>query len=331
MPTVSAGKFVIVGGASLLGSHIGEQLLAAGAREVVLLDNFSLGTPDSVQFLLKDKRCSLVRGDILRINELFDAFAGADGVFGVAGFLGMPMAANPWMGLDVNVRGMQNLLEAGRYQGVKKVVFSSSVGVYGGVGKSPIEEDAPFRWQSLNPSVQLYGATKIIGEALGRMYKDKYGLDFLGLRYSSVYGERQHVRAINATRIMDTYASIKAGKRPVLPGNGTQVHDFVYVGDVARANLLAMESSATCEGMNIASGVDTSLNRVVEIVNEICKTDLKPQYQDDPTKLSFSATSKLGYSREKAKLLIGWEPKVPVEEGIRRLIEWNERNAGAAT
>jgi len=329
MPKLLAGKYVVVGGASLLGSHIGEQLLAAGARQVVLVDNFSLGTPDSVQFLLEDKRCTLVRGDMLRLNELFDPLADADGVFAVAGFLGMPMAANPWMGLDVNVRGMQNLLEASRYQRVKKVVFSSSVGIYGTVGDATVDEEAPFRWQALSPSVQMYGATKIIGESLGRMYKDKYGIDFVGLRYTSVYGERQHVRAINATRIMEAYASIKAGKRPVLPGNGSQVNDFVYVGDVARANLLAMESSVTCEGMNVATGVQTSLNRMVEIINEVCKTDLKPEYKDDPSKPVVNATTKLSFSREKAKRLIGWEPQVPVEEGIRRLIEWNERNPSA--
>ena len=326
MPALSSGKFVIVGGASLLGSHIGEQLLAAGARQVVLVDNFSLGTPDSVQFMLADKRCTLVRGDMLRLNELFDPFSDADGVFAVAGFLGMPMAANPWMGLDVNVRGMQNLLEASRVQRVKKVVFSSSVGIYGVVGDSMVDEDAPFRWQSLSPSVQMYGATKIIGESLGRIYKDKYGLDFMGLRYTSVYGERQHVRAINATRIMEAYASIKAGKRPVLPGNGSQVNDFVYVGDVASANLMAMESDATCEGINIATGVQTSLNRMVQIINDVCKTDLLPEYRDDPSRPVVNATTTLSFSREKAKRLIGWEPKVPVEEGIRRLIEWNERS-----
>jgi UDP-glucose 4-epimerase len=330
MPKVSAGKFVIVGGASLLGSHIGEQLLAGGAREVVLVDNFSLGTPDNIQSLLEDKRCTLVRGDMLRLNELFDPFAGADGVFAVAGFLGMPIAANPWMGLDVNVRGMQNLLEASRIQGVKKVIFSSSVGIYGTVPDSLVEEDSPFSWQTLSPSVLMYGATKIIGEGLGRMYKDKYGVDFLGLRYSSVYGERQHVRAINATRIMEAYASIKAGKRPVLPGNGSQVQDFVYVGDVARANLLGMESSATVEGINIVTGVQTTLNRMVEIINEVCKTDISPEYKDDPSKPVVNASKSLNYSREKAKRLIGWEPLVPVEEGIRRLIQWNERNAAAS-
>jgi len=266
---------------------------------------------------------------MLRLNELFDPFDGADGVFAVAGFLGMPMAANPWMGLDVNVRGMQNLMEAARIKKVPKVLFSSSVGLYGTVPDSLIDEEAPFSWQSLSPSVLMYGATKIIGEGLGRMYKEKWGIDFLSLRYSSVYGERQHLRAINATRIMEAYASIKAGQRPVLPVNGSQVQDFVYVGDVARANLLGMESSATVEGINIVTGVQTTLNRMVEIINDICKTDIQPEYRDDPSKPVVSASKQLNYSREKARRLIGWEPLVPVEEGIRRLIQWNEQNAAA--
>jgi UDP-glucose 4-epimerase len=266
---------------------------------------------------------------MLRLNELFDPFSGADGVFAVAGFLGMPMAANPWVGLDVNVRGMQNLLEASRFQGVKKVVFSSSVGIYGTVPDTLVDEDAPFSWRALNPSLLMYGATKIIGEGLGRMYKEQHGIDFLSLRYSSVYGERQHVRALNATKIMEAYASIKAGKRPVLPAKGSPVQDFVYVGDVARANLLGMESSATDEGINIVTGVETSLNRMVEIINEVCKTDLQPEYKDDPSKAVVKAPKR--YSRAKAKRLIGWEPQVSVEEGIRRLITWSERNASAST
>src|SRR4051794_15572074 len=99
MPTISGNKFVVVGGASLLGSHIGEHLIAAGAREVVLMDNLALGSTSNIESLLSDDRVSFVRGDILRPNELFDPLADADGVFNVAGFLVAPIAANPWMGL----------------------------------------------------------------------------------------------------------------------------------------------------------------------------------------------------------------------------------------
>src|SRR5258708_7516619 len=137
MPAVSAGKFVVVGGASLLGSHIGERLLAAGVRELVLMDNLALGSTDNIKTLLADERCTFVRGDVLRLNELYDNFEDVDGVFLVAGFLTGPISANPWLGLDVNVRGPQNVLEACRYRNVKKVIFSSTTGVYGAAVGEP--------------------------------------------------------------------------------------------------------------------------------------------------------------------------------------------------
>ncbi|WP_175817225.1 NAD-dependent epimerase/dehydratase family protein [Burkholderia diffusa] len=330
MPDISGGKFVVVGGASLLGSHIGEQLLAGGAREVVLLDNLALGSTDNIQLLLSDSRCSFVRGDILRLNELVDPLAGADGVFAVAGFLAAPIAANPWMGIDVNVRGMQNVLEACRYQHVKKVVFSSSVGVYGAVGEEPNTDDSPLRWQGMQPAVILYCASKIMGEGFGRFYQQRYGIDFIALRYSAIYGERLHKRALDATRMVEAYERIRSGLPPIIEGDGTGVQDYIYVGDVARANLLAMQSNASGEGMNIASGVDTSVNRVVELVLESCKSDLKAEHHDDPTKMKMPVSKKQGYSRDKAKRLIGWEPQVSIDEGIRRLVAWLDQNRSSS-
>ncbi|MFT3816552.1 MAG: NAD-dependent epimerase/dehydratase family protein [Rubrivivax sp.] len=327
MPAILNGKFVIVGGASLLGSHLAEQLLQGGARQVVLLDNLSLGSADSVQFLLADPRCTLLRGDMLRLNELYDAFAETDGVFAVAGFLTLPMAAQPWVGLDVNVRGMHNVLEASRYRGVKKVVFSSSVGLFGQLGDDNDDED-PFRWQKLQPPSILYGASKIIGEGLGRLYQQQHGLDFLALRYAMVYGERQHLRGVNALYMIEAYKRIRDGLPPLLPGDGSKTSDYIYAGDAARANVMAMESAATGEGMNIASGTAVSLNEVVALLLKICESDLKPEYRDDPAKVSFIAGKTVRYGRAKAKRLLGWEPQVPLEQGLRRLIRWVESNPG---
>ena len=325
MPAISGGKYVVVGGASLLGSHIGEQLLAEGAREVVLLDNLSLGSTDNIDELLKDPRSTFLRGDMLRLNELFDPLKGADGVFAVAGFLGMPMAANPWMGIDVNIRGMQNVLEASRVVGVRKVIFSSSVGVYGAVGEEPNSEMSPLRWQGMSPPVVLYCASKIMGEGLGFLYSQKHGVDFLALRYSALYGERLHKRALDATRMVDAYENVRAGKAPVIEGDGLQVQDYVYIGDVARANLMAMESPASGEGINIASGVDTSLKRVVELIIEACGSDLKAEHRIDPTRLGMPTSKKQGYSISRAKQLIGWEPKVDIAEGTRRVVAWFDK------
>ncbi len=323
MPAISGGKHVVVGGASLLGSHIGEQLLENGAREVVLLDNLALGSTDNIQSLLSDSRCRFVRGDILRLNELFDPLSEADGVFAVAGFLTKPIAANPWMGLDVNVRGMQNVLEACRYRGVKKVVFSSSTGVYGAVGEEPNSDESPLRWQHLPPALILYCASKVMGEGLGRFYQQQYGVDFLALRYSAIYGERLHRRALDATRMVEAYERIRSGLPPVIDGDGSGVQDYIYVGDVARANLMGMEADASGDGINIVSGVDTSVKRIVELVIQACGSDHRPEYKADPAKSAVA--KKQGFSREKAMRLLGWKPQVSIEEGIRRVVAWLDR------
>lgn len=321
MPQISGGKFVIVGGASLLGSHIAEQLLRGGARDVVLLDNLALGSTDAIDFLLSDSRCSFLRADALRLNELYDPFAGADGVFAVAGFLGKPMLANPWLGIDVNVRGLQNILEACRYQRVKKVVFSSSVGVYGAIGDEPNTDDSPFRWAGTPPGLILYSASKIMGEGLGLLYQQRYGLDFLALRYAAIYGERQHKRALAATKMLEAYENVRAGKRPVIEGDGRQVQDYIYVGDAARANVMAMGSAASGAGMNIASGVDSSQNDVVRLVLEACRSDLQPEYAQAAGALN-QDYGKQCYSIARAGELIGWEPQVDLREGIRRMVAW---------
>lgn len=326
MPAISSGKFVVVGGASLLGSHIGEQLLAAGAREVVLLDNLALGSTETIAPLLSDPRCTFVRGDALRLNELYDPLHKADGVFAVAGFLGKPMLANPWAGIDVNVRGLQNTLEACRYQGVKKVVFSSSNGVYGALGDEPNTDDSPLRWAGLPPSLILYCASKIMGEGLGLLYQQQYGIDFLALRYSAIYGERQHKRAIAGSQLVEAYLNVRAGKRPVIEGNGTQVQDYIYVGDAARANVMAMASTASGTGMNIVSGVDTPQKQLIELLIKAAKSDLEPEYFTDPNRLLMPQQTKQGYSRARAKELLGWEPQVSMEEGVGRLVKWMDEH-----
>jgi UDP-glucose 4-epimerase len=322
VPKIAGGKYVVIGGASLLGSHVGEQLLAGGAREVILLDNLSLGTTDNIEALLNDHRCTFLRGDMLRLNELFDPFDGADGAFCVAGFLGKPMEANPWAGLDVNVRGVQNVLEASRVRGVKKVIFSSSIGVYGAIEDDIRSEDMPLRWQTMPPALILYCASKVLGEGLGQFYAKNHGVEFLALRYSNLYGERLHTRALDATRIITAHEQIKRGERPIIDTNEAKVLDFVYIGDVARANLMAMESAATGEGINIASGEDTSIRRIVDLVLKACRSDLVPEVITDTTRMNMPFTTRVEFDISKAKNLLRWEPKVFMEEGIQRVVDW---------
>ena len=320
MPLIKDNKFVVVGGASLLGSNVGRQLLDGDAREVVLIDNMALGTASAVEDLLQDSRCTLLRGDMTKLHELLEPFRGAAGVFSVAGFLGGPMLANPWMGLDVNIRGLQNVLEAARVQGVGKVVFSSSTGVYGKIDAPP-EEDAPFNWHSLPPALVLYSGSKIVGEGLCRLYLQQHGIGYAALRYGNLYGENQHKRAIDATRVVTAWERIRAGLPPVIDGDGTQVTNFVYIGDVARANLMAMEAEAN-GAYNIAGDRDTSFNEVMAALLKACGSDMKPEYKVADTRVANPVVKKIGLSVAKAKSELGWEPMVDIEEGMRRLVIW---------
>jgi UDP-glucose 4-epimerase len=327
---VQGNRFLITGGASLIGSHIADRLLSQGAERVVLFDNFSLGSDAAIQPLLADKRVQLVRGDITRAQQVMEALEGVNGVFAVAGFLTLPLSKDPWTGIEVNVKGHQTLLDACRWSGVKKVVFSSSAAVYGTPTGGVIKETDTFNPNGLQPGGVIYGATKIIGEQLCRLYEQRFGLQYVALRYCSVYGERQHYRGVNALYIIEAYDRIRQGQRPVLPGDGSEVHDYVYVGDVARANVMAMESDVSGESFSVVTGVETTLNELVKIIQEIAKSDLKPEYKDDPSRFRFTTTTELKYSREKIEKLLGWKPEVDVREGVRRLMAWHDANLAAA-
>ena len=330
MPAIAQGKFVVLGGASQVGSHIAEQLLAADAREVVLFDNLSLGSLEPLQPLLADARCRFVRGDVLRLNELMEPLAQADGVFSVAGIMPSTIAENPWMSLDVNVRGVQNALEACRWQRVNKIVLSSSAGVYGVMKDDPVTEDAPLRWQSAPPQLALYSATKIIGEALAQMARQQGGPDWIALRYSAVYGARQHRRAVMGGHIHESCLRVRRGEPPVIDGDGRQVQDYIHVGDVARANLMAMESDVGGEGINIVAGQDTSQARIVELVLKAAGSTLQPEYRPYVV-TRLPPVTKIGLARERARRMLGWEPQVSIEEGVAGVLRWvdKQRTGGA--
>ncbi len=319
---IKGGTFMVTGGISLIGSHVTEQLLEQGAKGVILFDNYSLGTTDMIGHILKDHRVRLVRGDITRVGELYNALDGVDGIFAIAGFLTLPFSANPELGITVNALGHVNVLEAARYRGVKKVIFSSSVATYGDPEPGLIDETRPFRFHIMTPPGVLYGSTKIMGEQLGRLYSDRYGVQSVSLRYATVYGERQHYRGVNALYIIDTYDKLMKGERPQIPGDGSEVHDYIHVADVARANLMAMDSDVTAEAFNVATGTATTLNRLFEIIAGIVGSDLTPEYGDKAGAVRVTTSSQLDFSIGKIGRMIGWKPEVSIEDGIARLIDW---------
>ncbi len=324
---IAGNKFLITGGVSMIGAQITEHLLKADVREVVLFDNYSLSSPEMVGELARDPRVKLVRGDILRVNELFDALDGVGGVFATAGFLTLPLTLNPCLGIAVNVQGMVNVHEACRYRKVDKVVFSSSVATYGETGADTTEESSPWNWSKQQPGAALYGASKIMGENIGRLYEDRYGVKSISLRYSSVYGERQHLRAVNSVYIVDTYDRIARSERPIIPDDGLEVHDYIHVADIARANLMAMESDVSRESFTVATGEATTLNRLVEIILKITGSNLKPEYKTLQGKIRAATSKTMRFSNAKIARMIDWRPEIPLEDGIARLIRWRENEA----
>jgi UDP-glucose 4-epimerase len=324
---LAESRILIAGAASLVGSHTADVLLEAGAREVVLLDNFAFGSMEAIAHLKDNPRVKIVRADLMRLHELLQATEGVDGVLHLAAYMSLGFGQTPWNAVDVNVRGVQNMLEACRVNKVKKLVFASSNAVYGyGTGiQGALVENGPFHSTGAPPAAILYGASKIMGEQLCRQAHQKHGQDYLVLRYSTVYGERQHYRAANSLYIMDTYDRVRRGERPVMPGDGTDTKHFVHVSDVARANLAALRSTATDTAVNVSGPEPITTGELVRLVLEYCGSDLQPEIKPDPPgTVRLTSGGAFHIPHDLAGEIIGWQPQVRMREGVRRLLAWRE-------
>ena len=212
---------------------------------------------------------------------------------------------------------------------MKKVVFSSSIAAYGEPeGDALIDESFPANLAGYQPGSMLYSCTKLIGEALCKLYSQKHGVDAVALRYATVYGERQHYRGVNALTIIQNWDRIQRGEAPVLPGDGSEVHDYIHVADVARANVMAMASEVTGEVFNVVTGVETTVKRIAEILLELAGSSLQPEYRDDPGAVKATSSASLRLSREKIARMLGWQPEVRIEDGIARLVAWRQGQPG---
>ena len=319
---ITGQKFLITGGASLIGSHLTRALLAAGAAEVVLYDNLSLGSAALLGAFGPDGRVRSVRGDVLRLPHLMDAVSDVNGIFALAGYLTLPFSENPAAGADVNVMGMINTLEAARLNRPRRIVFASSVAVYGGDIEGVVDESRAFRAADISPAAASYGASKLLGESLGRLYAQRYGVECCALRFSTVYGERQHARGINALYILEAMQAVRAGRRIVVRGSGDEAHDYLYAGDAARACVQAMDLAGANGAFNVASGRSTSVNDVVAMVLEEYGSTLRPEHVADTRTVRSTAHHELHISTARAKEILGWEPTVSLREGIARLRRW---------
>ena len=307
-------KLVVIGGAGLIGSHTVDRLLQEDVREIVIYDNFCRGTHGNLEEALKDPRLRIfeIGGDICQSDILAEALKGADGVFHFAALWLLQCHEFPRSAFDVNIRGTFNVIEACVQQGVKRLVFSSSASVYGDAVEEPMTEDHPFN------NTNFYGATKIAGEQMCRAFHHRYGLNYAGLRYMNVYGPRQDYRGAYIAVIMKILDAIDEGKPPTIYGDGSQAYDFVYVGDCAQANVLAMKAKTVDRFYNIGTGVRTSIKELVDTVIELTQFRQVPRYE--PAGLTF-VKNRIG-SPERAAAELGFKAQVQLREGLQKLISW---------
>jgi UDP-glucose 4-epimerase len=308
-------RFVVIGGAGLIGSHAVDQLVQEDVSEIVIYDNFVRGTHENLASALRDPRVKIFEagGDITQTDILDAALKGADGVFQFAALWLLQCHEFPRTAFEVNVRGMFNVLDGCVRNGIKRLVWSSSASVYGDAVEEPMTEDHPFN------NKNFYGATKICGEAMARAYRFRYGLNHVGLRYMNVYGPRQDYRGAYIAVIMKMLDAIDRGEGPTILGDGSEAFDFVAVEDCARANLCAMAATATDRFYNVGTGKRTSLKEIAEKLLNLTGSNQPINYA--PRSQATLVRNRIG-SPKRAKEEIGFEANIDLDDGLRRLIEW---------
>lgn len=310
-------RILITGGAGLIGSHIADQLAAERPREIVVIDNFVRGRRENLMQVASAVPVTIIEGDIRDRALLERTFKGIDIVFHQAAIRITQCAEEPRLAFDVLAGGTFDVLEAAVKFGISKVVAASSASVLGQAESFPTTEDHhPYNNRT------IYGAAKAFNEGLLRSFADMYDLNYVALRYFNVYGPRMDVHGVYTEVLIRWMERIESGLPPIILGDGLQTMDFVHVHDIARANILAAKSSVTDEVFNVASGTETSLNELAEMLLAVMGSTLKPEY--GPARKVNAVARRLA-STDKARDLIGFSTEVDMEAGLRDLVAWWRR------
>lgn len=319
-------RALITGGAGTIGSTLADQLVEAGLGEIVILDNFVRGRRANLVDAEASGLVRVVEGDIRDPEVVTELTRGTDIVFHEAALRITQCAEEPRTALEVLVDGTFNVVEAAVDAGVDSLVFASSASVYGLATRFPTQEDHhPYDNRT------VYGTAKTFGEGLLRSFHDMYGLDYVALRYFNVYGPRMDVHGVYTEVLIRWMERIEDGMPPVILGDGSQTMDFVFVEDVARANVLAAQAVVSDEVVNVASGTETSLRELAELLLMVMDAEglgieFGPERNVNPVPRRLADTSK-------AERLLGFRAKIDLEEGLRRLVGWwhrERRDGGSA-
>jgi UDP-glucose 4-epimerase len=307
-------RVLITGGAGAIGSHIADLSVQAGAQEIVVLDNFVRGRRENLAWATANGPIQIVEGDI-RDRALVDELTqGIDVVFHQAAIRITQCVEDPRLAVEVMVDGTYNVVEAALKHGARKLVAASSASIYGLAEEFPTDE----RHHPYNNDT-LYGAAKAFNEGLLRSFTAMSGLDYVALRYFNVYGPRMDIHGVYTEVLVRWMERIEAGIPPLINGDGSQTMDFVYIEDIARANLLAACSDATDEVFNVACGVETSLLELAQLLITTMGADLEVEF--GPERAAAKVPRRLA-STDLARERLGFEAEVDLEEGLRRLVAW---------
>jgi UDP-glucose 4-epimerase len=321
---ISGSSILVTGGCGLVGSTTIDLLLREHSPDrIVIIDNLNRGTLANVDEALKDPRVSLVRGDIRDVELMRKVTQGMDAVIHMATLRITACAAEPREALGVMCDGSYNVLEAAQAAGVKKFVTASSASIYGLADTFPTREDHhPYNNRT------WYGASKIMLEGLLRSFNDMYGFRYVALRYFNVYGPRMDIHGKYTEVLIRWMERISSGQPPLILGDGKTTMDFVYIEDVARSNILALQSALADDVFNVASGTETSLNDLAAALLKVMGSDLEPEYGPER---KVNPVSRRLADTTRAEKLLGFKAQVGLEEGLRRLVGWWQANREAVS
>lgn len=311
---IKGQRCLVTGGAGTIGSTIVDQLVAAEAGEVIVLDNFVRGRRENLAGALGSGKVRIVDGDIRDRDLVAGLMSGIDLVFHQAAIRITQCAAEPRLALEVLVDGTYEVVEAAANAGVRKVVAASSASVYGLAEEFPTaERHHPY------DNDTLYGAAKTFNEGLLRSFHAMRGLDYVALRYFNVYGPRMDIHGLYTEVLIRWMERIEAGQPPLILGDGSQTMDFVFTEDIARANLLAASAEVTDAVFNIGSGTETSLTELAHALLSAMGSTLPLEY--GPPRGVNGVTRRLADVSRAAELL-SWKSEIDLDDGLRRLVAW---------
>jgi UDP-glucose 4-epimerase len=298
---------LITGGAGFIGSHVAD-LLVAQNYKVTVIDNLSSGSEENL-----NSQVEFIKLDI-RDPQLFELVGRLKpvAIFHLAAQVSVRLSVeDPETDASINILGSINLLKAAAEAEVKKVIFSSTGGaIYGEQDYFPADEEHPSR------PVSPYGVAKLATEKYLYYFKHEYGLDFVALRYANVYGPRQDPHGEAGVVAIFSQKLLK-GEQAIINGDGTQTRDFVYVEDVARSNLLALQSNY-CGALNIGTGLETDVNHLFQLLKHISNCPMQEYH--GPAKPGEQQRSVIDYSR--ANKILPWKPLTELKEGLEKTIAY---------